>query len=98
MAEFVDLRRRLADETTPYIDPATVRGIRNWFFNHVIAEDREYAPTSSRWLAGGFRRPPPRDPPEYAHDPRQLHPIATQRRPYRCRTTADLHRVKPAQR
>ena len=43
MAEFVDLRRRLADETTPYIDPATVRGIRNWFFNHVIAEDQEYA-------------------------------------------------------
>ena len=43
MAEFVDLRRRLADETTCYIDPDTVQGIRNWFFNHVIAEDREYA-------------------------------------------------------
>ena len=43
MAEFVDLRRRLADETTRYIDPATVQGIRNWFFKHVIAEDREYA-------------------------------------------------------
>ena len=43
MAEFVDLRRRLAGETTRYIDPDTVQGIRNWFFNHVIAEDREYA-------------------------------------------------------
>jgi len=43
MAEFVDLRRRLADETTRYVDPDTVQGIRNWFFNHVIAEDREYA-------------------------------------------------------
>ena len=43
MAEFVDLRRRLADETTRYLDPDTVQGIRNWFFNHVIAEDREYA-------------------------------------------------------
>jgi hypothetical protein len=43
MAEFVDLRRRLAEPTTRCIDPDTVRGIRNWFFNHVIAEDREYA-------------------------------------------------------
>jgi hemerythrin len=43
MAEFVDLRRRLADETTRYVDPDTVQGIRNWFFSHVIAEDREYA-------------------------------------------------------
>jgi len=43
MAEFVDLRRRLAEQTTRCIDPDTVQGIRNWFFNHVIAEDREYA-------------------------------------------------------
>jgi hemerythrin len=43
MAEFVDLRRRLADETTRYVDPDTAQGIRNWFFNHGIAEDREYA-------------------------------------------------------
>jgi hemerythrin len=43
MAEFVDLRGRLADETTSHVDLDTVQGIRNWFFNHVIAEDREYA-------------------------------------------------------
>ncbi len=43
MAEFVDLRRRLAEETTRYIDPETVQEFRHWFFNHVIAEDRKYA-------------------------------------------------------
>ncbi|MCU0972204.1 MAG: hemerythrin domain-containing protein [Gammaproteobacteria bacterium] len=43
MAEFVDLRRRLADESTRYVDAETVQSFRHWFFNHVIAEDREYA-------------------------------------------------------
>jgi hemerythrin len=43
MAEFVDLRRHLADDTTVGIDAETVQGFRHWFFNHVIAEDREYA-------------------------------------------------------
>jgi hemerythrin len=43
MAEFVDLRRRVAEETTLYIGAQTAQGFRHWFFNHVIAEDREYA-------------------------------------------------------
>jgi hemerythrin len=55
MAEFVDLRRRLADETTRYIDRATVQGIRNWFFNHVIAEDREYAAYLFKVFGGRIR-------------------------------------------
>jgi hemerythrin len=58
MAEFVDLRRRLADETTRYIDPATVQGIRNWFFNHVIAEDREYAAYFFKVFGGRIREAP----------------------------------------
>jgi len=96
MAEFVDLRRRLADETTRYVDPDTVQGIRNWFFNHVIAEDRSTRPTSSGCVAGGCRKAPPRDPPEYGYDPRQLHPLVAQRCPDRSRPFSRQRRVLTA--
>jgi hemerythrin len=43
MAEFTDLRRCLNDSETGCMDEETVQSIKNWFFNHVIAEDRLFA-------------------------------------------------------
>jgi hemerythrin len=64
MAEFIDLRRRLADATTRYIDPETLQGIRSWFFNHVIAEDREYAAYFFRVCRGRIPEATSGDPAE----------------------------------
>jgi hemerythrin-like metal-binding protein len=43
LAELVALRRMLEGSSAILLDPAEVRGIKDWFFNHVIAEDRRFA-------------------------------------------------------
>jgi hemerythrin len=43
MAEFVDMQRDLAHRHARCLDRETVQGIKAWFFNHIIAEDRQYA-------------------------------------------------------
>ncbi len=43
LAEFVDLGRSLAGSHTRTLDPIELQGIRHWFFNHVIAEDKRFA-------------------------------------------------------
>jgi hemerythrin len=43
LAELVVLRRIVGDSNASALDPAELRGIKDWFFNHVIAEDRRFA-------------------------------------------------------
>lgn len=43
MAEFTDLRRCLERDGSQCMDLQTLQSIKDWFFNHVIAEDRVYA-------------------------------------------------------
>jgi hemerythrin len=43
MAELVDLQRSIMATDTHCLSEAAAEGIKRWFFNHVIAEDREYA-------------------------------------------------------
>lgn len=43
LAELVALGRKLRGSAAAVLDPAEMRGIKDWFFNHVIAEDRRFA-------------------------------------------------------
>jgi hemerythrin len=43
MAELVDLQRSIIATDAHCLSEAAAEGIKRWFFNHVIAEDREYA-------------------------------------------------------
>jgi hemerythrin len=43
MAELIELRRELLDRPNQPLDEESAAGIKRWFFNHVIAEDRRYA-------------------------------------------------------
>jgi hemerythrin len=43
LAEFVLLRRDLDANPELMVDRATLEGIKGWFLNHVIAEDKVYA-------------------------------------------------------
>ncbi|MBK1632869.1 hypothetical protein CKO31_19375 [Thiohalocapsa halophila] len=51
MAEFVDLRRAVARDPGAFgADERT--GIRQWFFNHVVAEDRRFGAYYRRVVCG----------------------------------------------
>jgi hemerythrin len=43
LAEFVDLHRRLVAREGSRLDAAHLSEIRDWFFNHVVAEDKNFA-------------------------------------------------------
>lgn len=43
LAELVDLRRSLATSSEATMSPAELHPIKDWFFNHVVAEDRRFA-------------------------------------------------------
>lgn len=43
MAEFVDLRRTLADQSRRSLSRDDQQSIKHWFFNHVIAQDKRFA-------------------------------------------------------
>jgi hemerythrin len=43
LAELVALARLLRGADAKVLDPAELRSIKDWFFNHVIAEDRRFA-------------------------------------------------------
>jgi len=43
MAELVDLRRSITATDAHCLSESAAEGIKRWFFNHVIAEDRTYA-------------------------------------------------------
>ena len=59
MAEFTDLGRSMDEGAAACVDEQTVQSIKNWFLNHVIAEDRLYADFFFR-VRGG--RVPPHGP------------------------------------
>ena len=43
MAEFVSMHRSLTANKVTKLEPEIIQGIKEWFFDHVIAEDRQYA-------------------------------------------------------
>ncbi len=43
LAEMVALVRMLEGVEAAVLDPAELRSLKDWFFNHVIAEDRRFA-------------------------------------------------------
>jgi len=43
LAEFVDLRRSVSRDKATSLDPADQESIRQWFFEHVIGEDKRFA-------------------------------------------------------
>lgn len=43
IAEFIDMRRYLTETGADALDDNERQSIKNWFFNHVIAEDRVFA-------------------------------------------------------
>lgn len=43
MAELIEVKRLLDERQARCIDEETAAGLKRWFFNHVIAEDRRYA-------------------------------------------------------
>ena len=43
LAEFVDLHRRVAAREDALLDASNLSEVRDWFFNHVVAEDKNFA-------------------------------------------------------
>lgn len=43
MAEFADLRRSLATSSAGRLDDGELQAIKDWFFHHVVTEDRRFA-------------------------------------------------------
>jgi hemerythrin len=43
LAELVDMSRRFAGSDAAVLEGAELRALKDWFFNHVIAEDRRFA-------------------------------------------------------
>jgi hemerythrin len=43
LAEFVDLQRRMTRGAGARLDASSLSEIKDWFFNHVVGEDRNFA-------------------------------------------------------
>jgi hemerythrin len=56
LAEFVDLRRTLAEAPGQCLGAETMQDFKRWFFNHVMAEDRDYVDYYQEHLARGSQR------------------------------------------
>jgi hemerythrin len=52
MAELVDLKRSIVASGARSLSQEAAEGIKRWFFNHVIAQDREFADFYHRNILG----------------------------------------------